>query len=775
MTFNGSEIKAMLTQKKNKVMKLLIDALCLNYFSMIFILFSFCFSGIRFNNETNVFSLDTDKSSYQFLIGPSNYLIHLYYGSKVLDDVDHLNVYFTQDFDPSPYELAKKISSFSLNELLQEYPTYGDGDFRVTCLAGYNSEGVMSLVLKYKSHRILRNTTKPEIPGLPHSKSDNVDILDIEMFDDLFNCTVHLFYSVFYERDVITRWATIKNDSNETLTLIRAMSACLDFRDSDYDLTSFDGAPCRERQLNKSPLRSGKITIDSIRGASSHQHNPFTMISSKNADEKSGIVYGISLVYSGNFAVEAEVDQSDQTRITIGINPNQFRYIIQPEETFYTPEAVMVFSDNGYGEMSRKMHRFVKENIMQSKWKNKKRPVLINSWEAMYFDFDDKKLINLAIEASKLGIELFVLDDGWFGHRNFDNSSLGDWYVNLNKITCGMPELVRQINDIGMSFGLWFEPEMISEDSDLYRAHTEYAMKIQNRNPFLTRNQLVLDFTNSDVVDNIYNQMADILSNSNISYIKWDMNRHITDLYSLKLPPERKGEIFHRYILGVYDLLNRISSTFPNILIEGCSGGGGRFDLGMLYYSPQFWGSDDTDPIERLKIQFGTSFAYPISAIGSHVSVSPNEQTGRETPFNTRGVVAMSGTFGYELDVTKLNESDKEEIKAQIQNYHKFYDLINYGDFYRLASPYDSLYYCAWMFVNANKSHALLNIVKKLIRPNEPPSTIKLDGLDPNKQYIIHGLLENAPHSGGCLMNAGIFIPEVSGDFNAFQYEITAV
>ena len=416
---------------------------------------------------------------------------------------------------------------------------------------------------------------------------------------------------------------------------------------------------------------------------------------------------------------------------------------------------------------------FVRNYILPKTFALKERPILINSWEAYYFDFDTNKIISLIEEAKKLGIELVVLDDGWFGKRSDDKTSLGDWNINLEKID--LKKVIDYAHSNKMKFGIWVEPEMISPDSALFRNHPEFALYNRNIKPTLFRHQLPLDLTNPKVVDFIYESISKIFRNYKIDYCKWDFNRYLSEIGSLYLGKDKEGEIYHRFILGSYKLLENFVNEFPNVLLETCASGGGRFDLGMLYYSPQFWGSDDTDPIERLKIQFGTSFAYPISAIGSHVSVSPNEQTGRETPFNTRGVVAMSGTFGYELDVTKLNESDKEEIKAQIQNYHKFYDLINYGDFYRLASPYDSLYYCAWMFVNANKSHALLNIVKKLIRPNEPPSTIKLDGLDPNKQYIIHGLLENAPHSGGCLMNAGIFIPEVSGDFNAFQYEITAV
>ena len=746
----------------------------------IFLFLRFCFSLIEFNQEKQIFTLETATSKYQMQIGPLGYLVHLYYGNIFPGDADYLNVNHSRSFDPNPYEIGYIRRSFSLDSLFQEYPSFGTGDFRIPCLSGVSSKGVSSIVLKYKSHTIYRNIKKPDIPGLPHATSENVDVLDIELQDSLVNISVHLFYSVFEENDIITRWNTIKNESPvETFTITKAMSTCLDFLDNDFDITTFFGKHLSERQPEKTPLRHGKIVVDSIRGASSHQQNPFLMLSKKNADEKTGIVYGVALVYSGNFAIEAEVDQVDQTRITIGINPNQFRFLLKPGETFNTPESVMVFSNNGFGNMSRKLHRFVVNNIIQSKWKNIERPVLINSWEAAYFNFDDVKLVQIATEAAKLGIYLFVLDDGWFGHRNSDNSSLGDWYVNVNKIKCGMANLAKQINDLGMSFGLWFEPEMISEDSDLYHAHPEFVLSIPGRKPLLSRKQWVLDFTNDKVIDNIFGQMKKILDESNITYIKWDMNRHLTDIYSLELPPEQQGEVFHRYVLGVYKLLDRITTNYPNILLEGCSGGGGRFDLGMLYYSPQYWTSDDTDPIERLKIQFGTSYLYPISTMGAHVSVSPNEQTSRKTSINTRAAVAMSGTFGYELDVTKLDDANKNDIIEQIKTYKKYYNIINHGDFYRLNSPFDPNkgdHYCAWMFVNDNKTKALLNVVKILTRPTYSEIMIKLDGLDLDKYYVIPELYGYRNISGSALMKAGIIISnERKKDFKSFQFEINAV
>ncbi|OHS98172.1 Alpha-galactosidase 1 [Tritrichomonas foetus] len=744
-----------------------------------FVFFSpFVLSSITYNSDTQIFTLNTKASTYQIFIGPFNYLIHLYYGERISDESDYLNKYFVNGFDTYPYESQGSGKSLSLNEIFQEYPSFGSGDYRIPCISALNSNGSSSVVLKYKSHEIKNKIKKPKIPQMPHATADEIDLLDIELHDDFLNATVHLFYSVFEDTDVITRYSTITNNSpneEETITLTRAMSACLDIRDSELDISTFYGRHKSERNLERSPLKHGKIVIDSIRGASSPQQNPFVIISDRNTNERYGTAIGISLIYSGNFAIEAEVDQTDQTRITIGINPNQFNFKVDAGQTFYTPEAVFCFSSNGFGNMSRKLHRFVSDHVIQSKWKNKRRPILINNWEATFYKFDDDKIMEIAQAASELGIELFVLDDGWFGHRDSHDSSLGDWYVYENKIKRGLNQLTKDINKLGMYFGLWFEPEMISEDSDLFRAHPEYAMRIPGRKPSLTRNQLILDFTNPNVVDNIFDQMQLIINNSNITYIKWDMNRHISDLYAYELSPSQTGEIFHRYILGVYSLLERITTTFPDLLIEGCSGGGGRFDLGMLYYSPQFWASDTTDPIGRLKIQFGTSYAYPVSSMGSHVSVSPSQQTLRVTSFKTRAIVAMAGTFGYELDVSKLSEEDRKSVVEHIQFYQKHYDLINHGDLYRLISPFDSHHFCAWMSVSQDKNEALLTIVKIMIRPSEPLFILKLDGLDPNKTYTIEKLYKDRKISGDALMRAGIIVPSDNGDFNAFQFYVKAV
>lgn len=739
---------------------------------LLFALARAIYSSIAYNETSRTFTLQTKTSTYQMYVGHLDYLIHLYYGARVTGtDLDHLVQLRDRDFDGNPYEDFNKSRIFSLDWVLQEYPTYGGGDYRTVCLELTNTDGTSSVDLRYKSHRILHDQPKPKIDGLPQVQSDSVDTLEITLIDRFSNVTVLLRYSVFEEYDAITRSATIENWSPGPIYLTRALSASLELQDSDYDIITLDGNSQTEMRMTRSPLRSGKIIVDSIRGGTSHRHNSFVIIGSKGVDEDHGTAYGMTLLYSGNHVTEAEVDAALQTRVTMGINPRQFRWHLERNESFQTPEIVFTFSGNGLGELSRKQHRLFLNNLVRSSWKRKTRPILINNWEATYFNFDDDKLYSIAEEAKKLGIEMLVMDDGWFGHRDDDHSSLGDWWVNKNKIKRGLPQLVSDVNALGMAFGIWFEPEMISEDSDLYSAHPDWALIIPGRKPIVSRDQLVLDMTREDVRDYLFNAISDILSSANITYLKWDMNRHLTDLYSAFLPAERQGEIFHRYVLGLYELLERLTTAFPNLLLEGCSGGGGRFDAGMLYYAPQSWLSDDTDAVERLKIQFGASFAYPTSSFGSHVSVVPNHQVGRVTPLKTRGIVAMSGSFGYELDITKMSEEDKQLVPQQCADFHKYYDVIHYGDLYRLVSPYDNEYYCAWMFVSEDGSQALLNVVQIRARPIAPLVIIKLRGLDPDASYTITRYAGRV-FTGSALMNAGIGMEFANGDAVAWQYEI---
>ncbi len=497
------------------------------------------------------------------------------------------------------------------------------------------------------------------------------------------------------------------------------------------------------------------------------------ILCSPDATEEHGGCYGLSLIYSGNFSMEIEMDQMDSVRAVCGINPEFFEYRLEPGEAFDTPQLMMTYSGSGLGRMSANFHSIIRHNLCRGKYKFARRPVLINNWEATYFDFNEEKILSIARQASELGIEMLVLDDGWFGSRDSDNAGLGDWFVNTDKLKGGLTDLVTGINGLGMKFGIWIEPEMVNEDSRLYREHPDWALTIPGRKPCRSRNQLVLDMSRSEVRDYVFDSIAAVLKSANVEYVKWDMNRSICDVYSAVLPKERQGEVYHRYVLGIYDLMERFTSSFPNILFEGCSGGGGRFDPAILYYSPQIWCSDDTDGIERLEIQYGTSFFYPISAVGSHVSAIPNHQTGRRTPLATRGVVAMAGSFGYEMDLNLLTEDEKEAVKAQVEDYKKYYDLIHNGDYYRLASPQGDSGFTAWQFVSGDKTRTLLNLVITHVRANAPDLWFKLRGLDPEKRYRLEE--DGRIYSGSALMNAGISIPMIMGDYPAVQMVLTEV
>ena len=551
------------------------------------------------------------------------------------------------------------------------------------------------------------------------------------------------------------------------------MSACLELPNGSWEAIHFHGRHAMERRLERLPLMHGTMEVGSRRGTSSHQHNPGVILCSPDATEEHGGCYGLSLIYSGNFSMEIEMDQMDSVRAVCGINPEFFEYRLEPGEAFDTPQLMMTYSGSGLSRMSANFHSIIRHNLCRGKYKFARRPVLINNWEATYFDFNEEKILSIARQASEMGIEMLVLDDGWFGSRDSDNAGLGDWFVNTDKLKGGLTDLVTGINGLGMKFGIWIEPEMVNEDSRLYREHPDWALTIPGRKPCRSRNQLVLDMSRSEVRDYVFDSIAAVLKSANVEYVKWDMNRSICDVYSAVLPKERQGEVYHRYVLGIYDLMERFTSSFPNILFEGCSGGGGRFDPAILYYSPQIWCSDDTDGIERLEIQYGTSFFYPISAVGSHVSAIPNHQTGRRTPLATRGVVAMAGSFGYEMDLNLLTEDEKEAVKAQVEDYKKYYDLIHNGDYYRLASPQGDSGFTAWQFVSGDKTRTLLNLVITHVRANAPDLWFKLRGLDPEKRYRLEE--DGRIYSGSALMNAGISIPMIMGDYPAVQMVLTEV
>ncbi len=722
--------------------------------------------AISCNNQ--IFSLHTKHSTYQMKVD-RDFLIHTYYGPYVGDsDMSYLARCIDRGFSGNPDGITDK--GYSLDTQLLEYPSYGTGDFRNDCLRVAYADGSQVTDLKYVSHEIKEG--KYGLEGLPamYQGEENVQTLEVVLQDVYKKLEVILYYGVFEKLDVITRACKIVNKGEDKVNLLRVYSMCLDFNNKDMDFVHFYGRHAMERIMERTPLHHGIQSVGSRRGFSSHQHNPFVVLCAHDAGEDHGNCYGASFVYSGNFAAEAEVTQADCTRMTMGIHDAQFQFELQPQESFTAPEVMLSFSSEGLGTLSRNYHKAIRYHICRGKYKTARRPILINNWEATYFNFNTEKLLDIAREAKKLGIEMLVMDDGWFGKREDDVSGLGDWFVNEKKLGGKLKDLVDGVNEIGLKFGIWFEPEMISEDSDLYRAHPDWALKIPGRAPTRGRQQLVLDFSREDVRTYIFDRMCEILESSNIEYVKWDANRHLTDVWSALLPAERQGEVFHRFILGLYDFLEKITQRFPNVLFEGCSGGGGRFDAGMMYYHPQIWCSDDTDAAERLEIQYGTSFAYPVSTMGAHVSVCPNHQTGRSVSMKTRGVVAMSGTFGYELDITKLSEEDKQTVKEQIEAFKKYYDLIQNGDYYRLTDDGRKSPFVAWEFVSADKKEALLNVVVLRTKANPILHTVYARGLEADMMYQVEGSQEK--FSGAALMNGGYPIPVMGDDYQAVQIHL---
>lgn len=722
--------------------------------------------AISCNNQ--IFSLHTKHSTYQMKVD-RDFLIHTYYGPYVGDsDMSYLARCIDRGFSGNPDGITDK--GYSLDTQLLEYPSYGTGDFRNDCLRVAYADGSQVTDLKYVSHEIKEG--KYGLEGLPamYQGEENVQTLEVVLQDVYKKLEVILYYGVFENLDVITRACKIVNKGEDKVNLLRAYSMCLDFNNKDMDFVHFYGRHAMERIMERTPLHHGIQSVGSRRGFSSHQHNPFVVLCAHDAGEDHGNCYGASFVYSGNFAAEAEVTQADCTRMTMGIHDAQFQFELQPQESFTAPEVMLSFSSEGLGTLSRNYHKAIRYHICRGKYKTARRPILINNWEATYFNFNTEKLLDIAREAKKLGIEMLVMDDGWFGKREDDVSGLGDWFVNEKKLGGKLKDLVDGVNEIGLKFGIWFEPEMISEDSDLYRAHPDWALKIPGRAPTRGRQQLVLDFSREDVRTYIFDRMCEILESSDIEYVKWDANRHLTDVWSALLPAERQGEVFHRFILGLYDFLEKITQRFPNVLFEGCSGGGGRFDAGMMYYHPQIWCSDDTDAVERLEIQYGTSFAYPVSTMGAHVSVCPNHQTGRSVSMKTRGVVAMSGTFGYELDITKLSEEDKQTVKEQIEAFKKYYDLIQNGDYYRLTDDGRKSPFVAWEFVSADKKEALLNVVVLRTKANPILHTVYARGLEADMMYQVEGSQEK--FSGAALMNGGYPIPVMGDDYQAIQIHL---
>jgi alpha-galactosidase len=698
-------------------------------------------------------------------------LLHTYYGARVRGgDLSYLIQYADRGFSPNPGEAGDR-RTYSLDTLPQEYSTCGVGDFRVPSVEVELADGSHIVDLRYLDFEI--RPGKYALPGLPafFGTDAEAETLVVRLEDTVSGLRVELYYGVLEKFDLITRAARIVNGGDAPLKLQRAASLCLDFPRADLDFISFDGRHVMERCPSRTPLRPGLQSVGSVRGTSSHQHNPFVILCDRDANEDYGLCYGAMLVYSGNFSAAVERTQFEDARLVLGIDPQHFCFTLAPGEEFVTPEAAMICSPNGFTTMSQQYHRAIRRNLVRDPYGDRRKPVLINNWEATYFDFDADKLVAIAKEAAPLGIELFVMDDGWFGSRDSDLGGLGDWTVNEKKLPGGLEALVPRIRELGLEFGIWVEPEMVNEDSQLYKAHPDWALGAPHRAYTRGRSQLVLDFSRKEVRDYIYDALKKVLSSAPISYVKWDMNRSLSDVWSAGVPVERQGEVYHRYVLGLYELLERLRQEYPNLLIEGCSGGGGRFDAGMLYYTPQIWCSDNTDAVDRLRIQYGTSFCYPVSAVGAHVSAAPNEQTGRVTPMQTRGVVAMSGTFGYEMDLAKVSDEDKATAARQIADFKAHYALLQQGDYYRLTDPFCDTAFTAWMQVAPDRSEALVSVVTGSTHAALPFMVVLLKGLDPKKQYRVNG---GQVFGGDVLMQVGYPLPPMPGDYQAVQLYLKA-
>ena len=692
------------------------------------------------------------------------------YGDRLFMEAD--NYLLRMEEPPYTPSVNKREKSAFLDFFPMEYPTGGIGDYRESCLNIRNAAGNMGCELHYTGHEIYKG--KKGLKGLPASfaTEDEAETLEITLKDADLDLEVVLSYTAFEKENVITRSVRVQNQGKEDLRIEKILSACLDMDNENFSMLSLHGTWARERHIQTGELHYGKQVISSARGESSHQEHPFIALVTNGTEQENGKVYAMHFVYSGNFMAETELCQFDNLRMTMGINPEEFSWLLTPGEEFQAPEVVIVYSGNGLGAMTRSYHDFYRNHLIRSKFKYEKRPILINNWEATYFDFNTDKLLDIAREAKKCGIEMLVMDDGWFGKRNSDNCSLGDWKVNEEKITGGLKHLVDEVNKIGLQFGIWFEPEMISPDSDLYRAHPDWAIQIQGREATQSRNQYVLDFSRPEVRDYAYECVASVLRSANIAYVKWDMNRQLSDLGSSYLPKERQQELFHRYVLGVYELQERLVTEFPDLLLENCSGGGARFDPGMLYYSPQIWCSDNTDAVERLMIQEGSALIYPLSVIGAHVSDCPNHSVGRVTPFETRGHVALAGTFGYELDITKIPEEDRALIPEQTATYNKYRHLIQQGEYYRIASYRENHKYDCWALSSQDKKEVLVTYVQVLGVPNSHSRKVFLRGFDPKVTYRLEGTEET--YTGEMLMKGGFLMKDFWGDFKSRLYHFTA-
>ncbi|OTN75812.1 hypothetical protein A5886_000888 [Enterococcus sp. 8G7_MSG3316] len=715
---------------------------------------------ITFDQTKGTFHLSNGQISYVMQIEDGGNLAHIYYGKQLADySGGYRYPRVDRSFSPNPPDSTDRL--FSLDTLMMEFPGNGFGDFREAAYDIRHNDGSHVTHFVYQEHQIMQG--KPSIAGLPqtHGEAEAIETLCLSLVDETAKVELKLFYSIFADTAAIVRSSQLINHHEAQVSIEQFASQSLDFPNRPLDLIHLHGAWARERQITREPIQIGTKRLDSKRGASSHQQNPFSIVADPQTTENQGECFGFSLLYSGSHETIIQRDPYQQTRVVMGINSYHFNWQLNHGEVFQAPEVVIAYSDQGLNQLSHVYHNFYDQHLIRGTYKNQERPILINNWEATYFDFNEDKLEQLVSEAKDLGIELFVLDDGWFGKREDDRTSLGDWVENEGKLASGLAGFANKVKDKGMQFGLWLEPEMMSGDSDLYRAHPEWRLEVPNRQPSLSRSQYVLDFSRQDVRDHIYRQLQDLFDRVPIDYIKWDMNRNMSDVYSLLLAPAQQGEVAHRYMLGLYDFLETLTTTYPHILFEGCSGGGGRFDAGFLYYMPQIWTSDNTDAIARLKIQYGTSLVYPPSTMGSHVSAVPNHQTHRNTDLSIRGHVAMSGLLGYELDLTQLSTEEKAVITEQISFYKKHRRLLQFGTFVRLLSPFDGND-TAWMYISKDQSEALVFYFRVLAEASAPFVTLKLQGLAAEKQYESdYGVI-----GGDELMQMGIYIdPHLAGDY----------
>ena len=725
--------------------------------------------SILFEEEEKRITLHTKDSTYQMKVDSFGFLLHLYYGRRTEGSMDYLLTYADRGFSGNPYD-AGADRTYSMDALPQEFPCQGTGDYRSPAVIVKNADGSYGCDFRYTGHRILKG--KYNLPGLPavYAEEDQAETLEVYLEDRASGVQITLLYGVLPQRNIITRSACIKNGGSGKIYLEKAQAACLDWVCGDFDLISFYGRHAMERNMQRTPILHGTQVIGSRRGTSSHQYNPMMILARRDTTEDAGSCYAMSFVYSGSFQGEAERDQYNQTRVLLGLSEELFSYPLEAGETFYVPEVIMTYSNTGLAQLSQNLHTCIQKHLCRGRYRDQVRPILLNSWEASYFHFDGASIYRLAEQAAELGVEMLVMDDGWFGKRNDDYSGLGDWKVNEEKLGESLGSLIGKINGLGLKFGIWFEPEAVNEDSDLYRNHPDWAFSVPGRSPVRARNQLVLDFSRKEVVDYIFDQVCGILDQGNIEYVKWDMNRSLTDCYSRGTKDQ--GRVFHDYVLGLYDFLERLTKRYPNLLLEGCSGGGGRFDAGMLYYTPQIWCSDNSDAVDRIRIQYGTSFGYPMSTVGAHVSAVPNHQNGRITPLRTRGITAMAGVFGYELDPKKLSEEEKQEIREQIRVYRQYAPLVMNGLYYRLTNPFEQEA-GAWEVISEDGGEVLVSAVLLEVHGNMTTNYIRLKGLTENGMYQEQET--GKIYAAEALMEAGIPLPVEMGEYRAYQMHFVRV